>query len=159
VLTNSLEDASVGFSATLSDPDFEFHDNILRVCARKVDKIKVCGWPYVESLGRRMKMTEHETFNHWFNLAKTVFNDANVEPMFASTLVMDGKVAVAERQDTGANSPRVPSLFEHWAAEKHDKQRENNFWNYHHKKHQNYPPVAAAVSTGHRVSPHVDWHL
>jgi hypothetical protein len=120
VLTNSLEDASVGFSATSSDPDFEFHDNILRVCAREMDIIKVCGWPYVESLGRHLKMTEHETFNHWFNLAKTVLNDVNVEPMFASTLVMDGKVAVAERQDTGANSPRVPSLFEHWAAKNLD---------------------------------------
>jgi hypothetical protein len=40
----------------------------------------------------------------------------NVEPMLALTLVMDGKVAVAERQDTGAHSPHVPSLFEHWAA-------------------------------------------
>ncbi|OAL01734.1 HET-domain-containing protein [Phaeosphaeriaceae sp. SRC1lsM3a] len=116
VLTNGLEDESVGFSATASAPDFEFHDNILRVCAREMDKIKVCGWPYVESIGSRMEMREYETFNHWFNLAKTVMNDKNVEPMFASTLVMDGKVAVTERQETGTNSPHVPSLFEHWAA-------------------------------------------
>jgi hypothetical protein len=37
--------------------------------------------------------------------------------------------------------------------EKHDKQREIIFWNYHHKKLQNYLPVAATVSMGHRASP------
>jgi hypothetical protein len=84
VLTNGLEDVSPGFSATISDPDFEFCDNILRVCAREMDTTKVCGWPYIESLGRRMKMTEHETFNHWFGLAKTFLNGVDVEPMFAS---------------------------------------------------------------------------
>lgn len=120
VLTNCLGDASVGFSATLSDPDFEFRDNILRVCAREKDKIKVCGLPYFESFVRRMRMPEPERiiFNQWFHLAKIVMSDVNVEPMFASTLVMDGKVAVTERQETGTNSPHVPSLFEHWAAKK-----------------------------------------
>jgi hypothetical protein len=36
--------------------------------------------------------------------------------MFASTLVMGGKVAVVERQEISANSPGVLNLFEHWAA-------------------------------------------
>lgn len=49
-------------------------------------------------------MTQHETFNKWFVLAKTVLNGVDVEPIFASTLVMDGKVAVVERQEIGANS-------------------------------------------------------
>jgi hypothetical protein len=38
---------------------------------------------------------------------------------------------------------------------KHDKQREINFWNYHHKEHQNYLPVVATVSADHRASPRV----
>jgi hypothetical protein len=47
-------------------------------------------------------------------------NDAGIESMFASTLVMDGKVAVIERQEIGVNSPCVPNLFEHWAAKNLD---------------------------------------
>lgn len=35
----------------------------------------------------------------------------------------------------------------------HDKQREINFCNHNHKKHQKYRPVVATVSTGHRASP------
>jgi hypothetical protein len=37
VLTNSLEDSSVEFSATSSDPDFEFYDNMFRVGAREIE--------------------------------------------------------------------------------------------------------------------------
>jgi hypothetical protein len=43
----------------------------------------------------------------------------------------------------------------HRDFEKHDKQREINFWNYHHKKHQVNLPVAATVSIGHLASPSV----
>jgi hypothetical protein len=42
VLTKDFEDVSLRFSATISDPEFEFHHNILRVCAREIDKIQVC---------------------------------------------------------------------------------------------------------------------
>jgi hypothetical protein len=44
-----------------------------------------------------------------------------VEKMFASTLVMDGKVAVTERQEIGVNSPEVPCLFRDWAAKNLNK--------------------------------------
>jgi hypothetical protein len=114
-LAKKIGHESVGFSATVSDAEFEFCHHALRVCARKMDTIKVCGWPYYESLGRLVKMTEHEIFNHWFSLAKAVLEGADVESMFASTLVMDGRVVV-ERQGIGANSPDVPSLFERWAS-------------------------------------------
>jgi hypothetical protein len=62
-------------------------------------------------------------FNHWFNLAKLFLKDGDVESMFASTLVMDGKVAVTEREEMGVNSTDVPSLFEHCAARNLDKSR------------------------------------
>ncbi|EDU46084.1 conserved hypothetical protein [Pyrenophora tritici-repentis Pt-1C-BFP] len=116
-LATSFENEFLGFSATVSEPVFNIDHDKLRVCAREMDKIKVCGLPYCESLWRRIKMTEHALFNSWFSLAKTaLLKGADVELMFASTLVMDGKVAVVERQEIGANSPDVPSLFKHWAA-------------------------------------------
>jgi hypothetical protein len=115
-LATNVEDESLGFSATASGPEFELCHHVLRVCAREMDSIRVCGWPYYKLLGRRAKMTEHETFNHWFNLAKAALNNTDVEPMFASTLVMDGKVAVMERRATSDNSPDVTSLFERWAC-------------------------------------------
>jgi hypothetical protein len=115
-LATNVEDESLGFSATASDPEFEFCHHVLCVCAREMDSIKVCGWPYYESLGSRAKMTEHEIFNHWFSLAKAALNDAEVEPMFASTLVMNGKVALMERRAASDNSPDVTSLFERWAC-------------------------------------------
>jgi hypothetical protein len=120
-LLPNIQNAAIGFSATASNPDFKLNHHILHVRAREVDRITICGLPYCESLGKRLKMTELETFNHWFNLAKTFLKDADVESMFASTLVMDGKVVVAERQDIGVNTPDVPCLFGHWAAKNLDK--------------------------------------
>jgi hypothetical protein len=38
---------------------------------------------------------------------------------------------------------------------KHDRQRDLNFWNYHHKALEIHPPVAAIVSAGHHASPRV----
>jgi hypothetical protein len=120
-LATSFENEFLGFSATASDSDFNIDHHALHVRAREMDKIKMCGLPYYESLGRRLEITEHKTFNHWFSLArrelaKLGLNDADIELMFASTLVIDGKVAVIECQEIGANSPSVPTLFEHWAA-------------------------------------------
>jgi hypothetical protein len=86
-----------------------------------MNRVRFCGWPYYESLGRRLKITEVETFNHWFNLAKSLLKYANVDSMFVSTLVMDGKVAVTERQEIGHNSTNVPSLFRHWASKNFDE--------------------------------------
>jgi hypothetical protein len=103
-LATNVENGSLGFSATASDPEFEFKQHMLRVCAREVDSIRMCGWPYYESLGRLVKMTEHDVFNHWYSMAKAVLIDAGVELMFASTLVMDGKVAVTERRATKDNA-------------------------------------------------------
>ena len=58
-----------------------------------------------------------------------------------------------------ARPPSIPSGSP-WRAPnhsvgKHDKQRELNFWNYHHKKHHKHLPEVATVSTGHRASPRV----
>ncbi|KAJ8106168.1 hypothetical protein OPT61_g9720 [Boeremia exigua] len=61
-------------------------------------------------------MTEHDIFSHWYSMAKAVLIDANVDTMFASTLVMDGKVAVTERQAMKDEAPDIPSLFKHWAC-------------------------------------------
>lgn len=99
------ENASIGFTATVSAPEFRLDHHRFHVRAREVDRIKICGLPYFESLGRRLKTKEHEAFDGWFNIAKSCLKDACVESMFASTLVMDGKVAVTERQDIGVNSP------------------------------------------------------
>lgn len=115
-LATNVEHGCPGFSATASDPEFEFQQHMLRVRAREVDIIKVCGWPYYESLGRLVKMTEHDVFSHWYSMAKAVLIDANVDTMFASTLVMDGKVAVTERQAMEDEAPDIPSLFKHWAC-------------------------------------------
>jgi hypothetical protein len=110
-LSTNLENKSGAFSATKSAPDYKLDHRTLHARAREIDKIKVCGHPYYESLGRRLRITEHETFNAWFNLSKTVLGNTNIETMFASTLVMDGKVAVTERQYIGVNSVAVPDLF------------------------------------------------
>lgn len=112
-LSPNLENGSIAFTATDSVPEFKLDHHIFYVRAREMDKIKVCGCPYYESLVSSLKMTEIETFNHWFNLANSFLRNAEVESMFASTLVMDVKVAVTERQDIGANSADVPSLFGH----------------------------------------------
>lgn len=112
-------------SATQSVPEFELDSRILLMRAQEVDKIKVYGLPYYESLIRRLQMTEHEIFNYWFNLAKTVLSDADVELMFASTLVMDGKVVVMEREEMGVNSTDMPSFFGQWAARNLDKVKLN----------------------------------
>lgn len=120
LLTN-FENISIGFSATQSVAEFELDSRILLVRAQEVDKIRVCGIPYYESLVRRLRISEHEIFNHWFNLAKTVLSDADVESMFASTMVMDGQVAVMEREGMGVNSIDVPSLFGQWAARNLDE--------------------------------------
>jgi hypothetical protein len=45
-LATNVEDGSLGFSASASDPDFEFYHHVLRVCAHEMDSIRVCGWPY-----------------------------------------------------------------------------------------------------------------
>ena len=50
--------------------------------------------------------------NAWFNLSKTVLGNENIKKMFASTLVMDGKVAVTERQYMGINTVAVPACSE-----------------------------------------------
>jgi hypothetical protein len=115
-LSPDLENAPNRFAATESISEHELKHHILHVRAQKMDKIVVCGLPYYESLRRRLKITEMETFNHWFILARAWLKDAVIEPMFASTLVMDGKVAVEEREDIGVNSTDVPSLFRHWAS-------------------------------------------
>jgi hypothetical protein len=120
-LLPDVEKESSGFSATESDPEFKIDHNILHVRAREKDKIKVCGWPYYESHGRSLDMTEHEIFNCWFNLAKMVLKDSDVEPTFASTLVMDGKVAVAEHQDKSVSSADIPNLFGRWASRNLDE--------------------------------------
>lgn len=112
----NAERGSLGFSATASDPEFKFHQYTLCVRAREVDIIKVCGWPYYESLGRLVNMTEHDVFSHWYSMAKAVLTDADVDMMFASALVMDGKVAVTKRQAIQDNAPDIPSLFERWAC-------------------------------------------
>ncbi|KAH8708385.1 hypothetical protein GQ44DRAFT_731581 [Phaeosphaeriaceae sp. PMI808] len=129
-LSPNLENGSIGFAATDSGPEFKLNHHILHVRAREMDKIKVCGCPYYESLGRSLKMTETETFNHWFNLANAFLKDADVESMFSSTLVMDGKVAVTERHDIGVNSTDVPSLFGHWASKNldHVKRPRREYW-------------------------------
>ncbi|KAF2005979.1 hypothetical protein P154DRAFT_606297 [Amniculicola lignicola CBS 123094] len=67
-----------------------------------MDKIKVCGRPYYEWLGRRLKITEVETFNSWFSLANSLLKDVDIQSIFASTLVMDG-------------------LFGYWASKNFDK--------------------------------------
>jgi hypothetical protein len=54
-LATSSENEFLGFSATESDSEFDINHHVLRVCAREMDKIEVCGWPYYESLGRRLK--------------------------------------------------------------------------------------------------------
>jgi hypothetical protein len=115
-LSKNLESVSVGFSATESDPEFKLNDHILHVRAREIDKIKVCGVTYHELVRKHLRMTEHKMFNLWFNLAKHFLNHADIESMFASTLVMDGKVAVTVPHGIGANSTDVPSLFGHWAT-------------------------------------------
>jgi hypothetical protein len=122
-LATNLETVSMGFSATESDPEFKINHHILHVRAREIDKIKFCGYPYYESLGKGLKITEHVMFNRWFNLAKGFLNDPDIESMFASTLVMDGKVAVTERPEIGVNSTDVPSLFGHWATRNLDQIR------------------------------------
>jgi hypothetical protein len=123
-LSTNLENRSVAFSATNSAPDYKLDHGTLHARAREIDRIKVCGHPYYESLGRRLRITEHETFNDWFNLSKTVLGNANIEEMFASTLVMDGKVAVTERQYIGINTAAVPDMFGSWAARNLDEVEE-----------------------------------
>jgi hypothetical protein len=120
-ISSNLENKSVVFSATKSAPEYEIDHGTLHVRAREIDKIKVCGPPYYESLVRRLRITEHGIFNAWFNLSKTVLGNTNIETMFASTLVMDGKVAVTERQYIGVNSIAVPGLFGSWAARNLDE--------------------------------------
>jgi len=106
-----MEHGFPGFSATVLDPDFEFHQHVLRMRAREVDVVKVCEWPCYESLGRRVNMTEHDVFSRWYSTAKAVLGDADVELMFASTLVMDGKVAPIERGAIRDDAPDITSLF------------------------------------------------
>jgi hypothetical protein len=115
------ENSSIGFSATVSAPEFRLDHHRLYVRAQEVDRIKICGLPYYELLGRRLKMKEHEIFDGWSNLAKSFLEDTCVEKMFASTLIMDGRVAVTERQEIGVNSPEVPCLFRDWAAKNLNK--------------------------------------
>ncbi|KAH8731578.1 heterokaryon incompatibility protein-domain-containing protein [Phaeosphaeriaceae sp. PMI808] len=129
-LSANPENWSTAFSATESHPDFKLNDCTLQVRARRVDKIKFCGWLYCEWLGRRLRITEHELFNLWFNMAQQFLKDADVESMFASTLVMDGRVGVTERQGIGANLTDVPGLFRRWAAKNLDKCRENGKGNW-----------------------------
>ena len=82
------------------------------MCARAINRIEVHGCPYYELMSRRLKITERETLNHSLSLAKLVLRDADIESRFASPLVMDGKVAVMERQEIDVNYTDVPSLFE-----------------------------------------------
>ena len=49
-------------------------------------------------------------------MAKKTLKDADVESIFASTLVMDGKVSVMERADLAVQSADVMRLFGHWAT-------------------------------------------
>jgi hypothetical protein len=123
-LSTNLENKSIAFLATKSAPEYKLDHGTLHARAREIDRIKLCGHPYYESLGRRLRITEHETFNAWFNLSKTVLGNANIEKMFASTLVMDGKVAVTERQYIGINTVAVPDMFGSWAARNLDEVEE-----------------------------------
>ncbi|KAH7088044.1 heterokaryon incompatibility protein-domain-containing protein [Paraphoma chrysanthemicola] len=146
-LSPNVENGSIGFAATDSVPEFKLNHHILHVRAREMDKIKVYGYPYYESLGRSLKMTEIETFNHWFNLANSFLKDADVESMFSSTLVMDGKVAVTERQDIGVNSTDVPSLFGHWASKHLDdvKRPRGDYWQNGVEESTRYSYIAEEI--------------
>ncbi|OAL42679.1 HET-domain-containing protein [Pyrenochaeta sp. DS3sAY3a] len=124
-LSTNPENRFAMFSATKSHPDFKSNGRMLQVRARMVDKVKYCGWPYWEGLGSHLRITEHEIFNLWFNMTKKYLKNGDVESMFASTLVMGGKVRVTEREGIRANATDLPGLFRHWAARNLDKFRGN----------------------------------
>lgn len=114
-LLTIAENKSAGFSATESDPEFKLNSPTLRVRAREVDRIKVCGLPYGESFFQRLHKREHTVFNQWYGLAKKMLTGADVEKAFASTLLMDGKVAVMEHEQRYPEVTDVMKPFENWA--------------------------------------------
>ncbi|KAJ4248127.1 hypothetical protein NW762_012897 [Fusarium torreyae] len=104
------------FAATTSKPDYYLDEKChrVRVRARLVDEIAVCGLPYYTSLCRKLQIPENGIFGIWHELAKAHLDSNEFESMFSSTLVMDARVTLMERGAMNVDSQNIAAGFKHW---------------------------------------------
>lgn len=110
-------EASDGFSATASRPDFNFgkEEGVIHVRALEVDKIVCCGLPFSDELRTNFN-SQDVIFHTWFELAKQVLirMDA-IEAMVASTLIADRKIQPHYGTRYSIEPPNVISAFQQWS--------------------------------------------
>jgi hypothetical protein len=117
LLQDPHSDQSDKYAATSSDTCFERGDDAhaLRLRARFVSKVADCGVIYNDAVmtteNRSPNWTVHHAFGSWWHHFKKYFPSTEYERIFASTLVMDGKVQRTERPGMSINPEDAPTLL------------------------------------------------
>ncbi|KAK6065232.1 heterokaryon incompatibility [Seiridium cupressi] len=123
ILPIGSTDSSLQFSATISRADYSIEKSParLRVRARIVDQIVACGVPYCDALRKILQIEDqctldHWVLNQWYDLARRSVASHLVESMYASTLLMGGRLNVVERSQISIDSTKIDDYFSHWAT-------------------------------------------
>ncbi|KAK8029434.1 hypothetical protein PG993_010725 [Apiospora rasikravindrae] len=93
------DEISTRFHATISIPSYIMSTSILQVSGNQV-------------------------FNQWYQLAKAFFDEDRARTIFASTLLMDGKLDLLERNQVAIDPADIPDYFNEWEVRNLDSKED-----------------------------------
>jgi hypothetical protein len=100
------------FSMSSLSASFTREGDKLHVRGIKMDKVKVCGYLYWDTVMNNA----YQIFAAWYELAKDVSNGKDLDAIFASTLLLDCCVKPIDRADLLVSKEEVNDLFAHWRS-------------------------------------------
>lgn len=123
LLPNSDNELPMPFRATMTPPTYFISQSArrLQVCAREVDEVIACGLPYCDIIQECLNLDGHQVFSHWYSIAEKGLGPIDIESMFASTLLMGGRVRMVERQQIAIQPANIMDHFNHWAPRNLDQ--------------------------------------
>jgi hypothetical protein len=112
-LTNGAESVEVSGTPMTSSSSLHTTEGLkLLVRGIKMDTVKVCAESYWEPVMHDAT----QLFISWYKLAKDICNCENLDSLFASTLLMDGRVKPIDRNDPPVSKEEIDHLFMHWRS-------------------------------------------
>lgn len=124
-LNGNISDVASGTFASL-DKDRQ----TLRVHALEVDSIQALGMPYSPSMCEHLEVDPYDIFMQWFALAKKTIPVGVVESLFASTMVMGGRVSTVDRDNLNISPEDIINIFAHWLVRQLPESMGHDFENW-----------------------------